>query len=474
MLFLASGCGNDTNVVRPGRPEISRIDAFSNPQNVLSLLVDFDSSDLATARAVAWERDGTAEATPVGPVAGETARLAVLGLRPETDYRVAVEGWGENGDHATSDTVEVTTGALPIYLRYQAKLQIDVNPPNAPGGYVVANLRNQPDAMYTVAFDFTGRLRWYRHWDLVGSFGAQAEDGNFVVFTGTTTGYSASYGYYTEVGPDGEVVHTYTAPPPLYVDNHEILLTPGVGGATAHFLSYDIRFVDLSAWGGSSRARVAGHQILRYGPGGRLEFMWNTWDHLDLDDWVLGTPPAECTLCDFDHTNSLALDHDGNYLLSARNLSQVVKIDSGTGAVLWKLGGKSGEFTFVDDPENGFSGQHYVRALGKEHLLLYDNGVEHTPQESRAVEYALDVNARTATQVWEFRHQPPLYTPGLGSVQRLRNGNTFIGFGGAGVATLVGPSGNVIWEAELMIDDVPARRTYRFQDIVSLYNFQEP
>jgi len=30
----------------------------------------------------------------------------------------------------------------------------------------------------------------------------------------------------------------------------------------------------------------------------------------------------------------------------------------------------------------------------------------------------------TATMVWEYRHDPPVFTPFVGTVQRLRSGNT--------------------------------------------------
>jgi len=473
-LVLAAGCGDDDRVARPDTGSLTGVAAAPNPRNALSVLVDFESAGLTSVQATAWKPGEAPERTPVQAVGDGSHRLAVLGLSAETPYRVAVEGWGEGGLHVRSDSVEVTTGVLPIYMRYQVKLQLDVEPAVPPSGYLVANVRRQADSRFTVIFDFSGNLRWYRQWDVVGGFGEQAEDGNLTAFLGTTTGYNPSYGYYAEVGPDGEILRTHQAPPPLYTDNHEILLTPGLGGPTAHFLSYEIRTLDLSSRGGSATARVAGHQILRYGPGGNLEFMWNAWDHLDLDDWVLGTPPESCTLCDFDHPNSLAPDVDGDYILSVRNLSQVLKIDSGTGDILWRLGGRSGEFTFVNDPEDGFSGQHSVRVVGKNRLLLYDNGTEHVPQESRAVEYALDVGARTATLVWEHRHSPPLYTSALGSVQRLEDGSTLVGFGAAGVASLVSPAGVVLWEVELMIDDVPATRTYRFQRIASLYGAEAP
>jgi hypothetical protein len=70
--------------------------------------------------------------------------------------------------------------------------------------------------------------------------------------------------------------------------------------------------------------------------------------------------------------------------------------------------------------------------------------------------------------VWEFRHVPPIYTPGLGLVQRLGDGATFIAYGQAGRATEVGPDGGVRWEAELRIDGEPAV-LYRMLRIASLY-----
>jgi len=166
-------------------------------------------------------------------------------------------------------------------------------------------------------------------------------------------------------------------------------------------------------------------------------------------------------------------DRDGNYIVSFRRLEQVIKIDATTGAIRWRLGGRRNQFTFHDDPLGGFSAQHSVRVLPNGHLLLYDNGTRHPEPESRAVEYSLDTVAMTATMVWEFRHLPPIYTPGLGLVQRLGDGGTFIAYGQQGRTTEVGPDGAIRGEAQLQVD---GRRAvlYRLSRIASLYRFVPP
>ena len=60
------------------------------------------------------------------------------------------------------------------------------------------------------------------------------------------------------------------------------------------------------------------------------------------------------------HGNALDLDADGNLLVSFRSLSEITKIDTRTGEVLWRMGGLRNQFTF---PDSGppFLRQHGVR-----------------------------------------------------------------------------------------------------------------
>src|SRR5260370_14661866 len=132
-----------------------------------------------------------------------------------------------------------------------------------------------------------------------------------------------------EFRPDGEIVRTVVASPPFYTDPHELLLTASeAGGEWVHLFGYDLRRVDLSSLGGSPNALLAGHVILRESLDGSVEFLWNSWDHITLQDW-LNRPAnlAADTLDDFDHPNSLAFDLDGNYIASFADLYEITKID---------------------------------------------------------------------------------------------------------------------------------------------------
>ncbi|MHC4657344.1 MAG: aryl-sulfate sulfotransferase, partial [Planctomycetota bacterium] len=104
----------------------------------------------------------------------------------------------------------------------------------------------------------------------------------------------------------------------------------------------------------------------------------------------------------------------------------VTKINSDTGEIIWRLSGAHSDFTFVNDPLNGFRNQHAIRSTGNGRYLLFDNGNLHSPSVSRAVEYELDLDAMTATVVWEFREMPDVYSHYMANTQRLPNGNTLI------------------------------------------------
>ena len=210
---------------------------------------------------------------------------------------------------------------------------------------------------------------------------------------------------------------------------HDFLLLPN---GNAMMMAYDDRVMDLSYSGGSLDALVMNVMIQEVTPEGEVAWEWSGWDHFFFEDTAVPSmltrePPA---IVDFVHPNGLALDLDGNILLSSRSLDEITKIDRETGEIIWRLGGltdPNNEFTFIDDPLNGFTGQHMPVVLENGNLLLFDNGDRHDPPLSRAVEYEIDAEARTATLVWSYDNGQ--YSRAMGSVQRLTNGNTVIGWG---------------------------------------------
>ena len=200
----------------------------------------------------------------------------------------------------------------------------------------------------------------------------------------------------------------------------------------------EVRTVDMSVLvpGGNPAASVTGDIIQELDANKRLVFEWHTFDHIPITNSFYNLTQANI---DYAHVNSMSIDPtDNNLLASLRTTSEIVKINRQTGEVMWRLGGKENQFTFIGEHEENAPyytvGQHDVHRLANGNLIFFDNGNISgggvTPNDrtySRGVEYALDEVNMTATLVWEFRHTPDIQANCTGAIERFANGNTLLG-----------------------------------------------
>ncbi|HEY6171337.1 MAG TPA: aryl-sulfate sulfotransferase, partial [Candidatus Kapabacteria bacterium] len=178
--------------------------------------------------------------------------------------------------------------------------------------------------------------------------------------------------------------------------------------------------------GGQPYASVEETIIQEFDASGNVVFQWRTEDHYNILD---GTH-EDYTLQNINYSfiNALSIDNDGQLLASARRMDEITKIDRATGNIIWRLGGKHNQFTLIGDT-TWFSHAHNIQALPNGHYILFDNGLYNKPKVSRGVEYVVDTAAKTVTQVWAFAHPDSIAGDMQGSIQRLDNGNTIIGWG---------------------------------------------
>jgi arylsulfotransferase ASST len=467
-----TGCIDTTSVTPP--PRLAAAGILGDSLNALAAVMTVHAQDADSARVTCRANSGSVATTPNYPVENGVARIVALELLPGTAYQCTVAALGAGGT-TISDSLPYRTADLPGFL---AGVHLAITGSPQPG-YIVTEVTRDSDAV-TLAFDTSGRVRWYRRFAAHPAENAmqteQLPNGDYTVYVGASTGWQPVNGRYIEFQPDGEIVRSFAAGAPYYTDSHE-LLVGFAGGAIsdAHLFGYDLRSMDLTSLGGHPGQLVAGHTLLRQSASGATEFLWDAWDHFSLADWLFIPPNlASYPSIDFDHPNSLAIDRDGNYIVSFASLGEITKIDAVTGQVLWRFGGRHNQFAIVGDPFGGFGFQHDVRILANGDLLFYDNGLLHVPPQSRAVEYRIDPGSLTATLVWEFRHDPAVFTPFVGSVQRLQNGNTLVGFGAASFMTEVTPGGQVLWEGRLTVNGQPVPYFYRARRIVSLYRYERP
>ena len=162
---------------------------------------------------------------------------------------------------------------------------------------------------------------------------------------------------------------------------------------------------------------------------GEISWVWRASDHI---------PPTFCAHCvweasliDAYHQNSIETLENGDVLLCIRNMDMVVRIDRNSGAIVWQLGGTESDFTFTDEG-GAFAQQHDAHLLEGNRLLLFDNATGSSPLTSRGVEYQLDIEAGTATILQAWPHPDGNFATSQGSIQRLMDGGTLIGWGAAG------------------------------------------
>lgn len=265
--------------------------------------------------------------------------------------------------------------------------------------------------------------------------------------------YFGTNSFYYGIDSLGNILHRYGATNGVTTDGHELIVQQN-GAYT--LLGISLTSKNMSSFGGVDSAIIQGGVIQTFDASGNLTFEWRGIDHYNVQDDINPGDNKESTI-DFEHANSIDIDSAGNYLLSNRNLSEITKIDGKTGIILWRFGGNNNQFKLIGDTL-GISCQHYVRWLKNGDILLFDNGVYHPVQESRAVEFFLDTIAMTATRTWQYRHNPPLFAEVMGNAERLDNGNTFIGWGSEATvaATEVDSNGTVVYEM-----DLPATSSYR-------------
>lgn len=226
------------------------------------------------------------------------------------------------------------------------------------------------------------------------------------------------------------------------------------------FAKYN-RVVDMSLLitGGNPAAVINEHVIQELDTADNILHQWRTEDLfniLDANDESNFVDFLAETI-DYAHLNSASIASDTTFFLSTRHFDEITKVDRRTGEVIWRLGGKKNQFTFINDTL-AFSHQHCPRLLPNGNILIFDNGNLHTPQFSSVVEYQLDEINMTATLVKRFRRSPDAFSPRDGASQRLPNGNTIATWGpGWPSLTEFHPDGSVAIELDFTAHSLSPR-----------------
>ena len=227
-------------------------------------------------------------------------------------------------------------------------------------------------------------------------------------------------------------------------DLHEFLITPR---DTAILITYPLLRTDLRKSRGLRNGVLVDSVIQEIDlDTGLVIFEWHSVGNIALTEAIapLANPRAPW---DYVHTNSVGLDTDGDFIMSARSTWGVYKIDRETGRIVWRLGGKRSDFRLT--PAMRFAWQHDARRRADGAITVFDNSAAPAVRKSsRVLAFRLDEGAnKRATLLSTVQHPRGYLAATQGNSQSLPGGSMMVGFGSQRSFTEFDADGDVLWDA---------------------------
>lgn len=246
----------------------------------------------------------------------------------------------------------------------------------------------------------------------------------------------------------------------LNADLHEFQITPqGDALISAYFPVY----WNASSVHGSRRQIVYDCVVQEIDiPTGLVLFQWDSLDHVPVTGSYQPVT-RNGGAWDYFHLNSIQLDRDGNFLISARNTWAAYKLDHRTGAVIWSLGGKWSNFRMERGASFAFQHDVEPQASGDTWVSVFDDGggLPNVHSQSRGLDLVLNFRNHTAWVGSQWFHSPPLLSDFEGNVQQLAGAYHFVGWGQQPYFTEYDRRGRVILDGHF-ISQTASYRAYRF------------
>jgi hypothetical protein len=247
-------------------------------------------------------------------------------------------------------------------------------------------------------------------------------------------------------------------------DLHDFHLT---ADGTALLTVFDPIRCTLSAEGGPSGGAVTDSIFQEIDLGtGLVRREWDSLDHVPLgDSYSRATDTSMVSPFDYFHINSIDQQGGrssigGTTLISARNTWALYELNTLTGQVLARIGGKSSTVKLAAGAATAFQHDATVQPNGT--ITVFDNGaVPVIHPQSRALVLSIDPQTNTDTVLAQYEHPSALSSYSQGNVQVLSNGDMFVGWGAKPFFSEFSSSGALLFDAHLHGSD-QTYRAYRF------------
>ena len=440
----------------------------ANPQ-VAQYTLDLPSAGTATVSFGPTSAYGRQTWTKSTAAAGRVTIL-VAGMLPNTTYHMQARAQLVNTSYAKDTDHTFTTGAPEFQPSLAATTIAGMTTQSGVEQMSISN-----GVYFSLAVsDLAGNILWsYALPGDTGTYNIEGAklmvNGDFLVTIGEGSGYSLTNpvpapGAITairEIDLAGNTVQELTvatltqklqaAGYPIILQQFHHDITPLANGHWLVLSNTMKTFTNLTGYPGQTT--VLGDVIIDLDPNLNPVWVWNEFDHLDINRHPWNFP-------DWTHTNAVLYSPtDGDLIVSMRHQNWVVKVDyangAGSGNILWHLG-EGGDFTLLNgtDPTDWNYAQHFpsffsANTAGVFSLGLMDNGddrefptgvVCNTSGQPPCVYttipvFQLDETKKTATLTFHQILPTSLYSFFGGNTELLANGDIEYDLAGTNTTT---------------------------------------
>jgi arylsulfotransferase ASST len=429
LAVLVAACGDSNDARRP-----SDVVAQVSEKIATVVVVRWTTSVPTTGYVEFGPTSALGARTPVESIPALEHTATVVGLTADKlHYYRAVSAEG-GAAVAASGVDSIRTGGLPTDLPDLTQTGSGYD------GFVVVPILGGITAVTII--NSKGEIVWYRTEDRALQFyrARLSVDGKSVLYNAAQISGDPT--------PDSEIVR-------VSLDGSQAI------GIPVPYLAHDfvehpdgtlaaLTFEDRDLAG----TRVRGNKLVEIATDGTLTTVWTSWNCFDPATVTGDDPPQGWTFAN-------ALDYDPAedvYYVGMRNFSSIAKVNR-AGACEWVLGQFGSTLTFAAGTAR-FLHQHQFDVHGNRIVVMDNDGAP--GDESRVVEYEIDVAAKTATQVWSYIPMPTIYTFVLGEPIRLADGGTFVNWSAAGQMERLDAGGMPVWKL-----NTPAGLIFGFQTIAA-------
>jgi len=413
------------------KPEVSFLNG-----NALLPQIQFDTPDSAAFMVSYWPVNKPHRKQDSPWSYGTSHTIVLMNLKAATQYNFIITN---NSSGRSSDKFSFETKLLPAEITSTDKHTIDTTQFD---GFIL--VRGLSPLGADVIIDNEGDVVWYHQYDTVVRRSFSWTKNKTVLSI-----YDSAHIVEFDL-KENQVLNLRLKEKNIPNMVHHDIIYSDEGNIVT--LTHDSLNMDLRRFGGRKNQFLRADGILVLSPSGEIVWKWNLLQA--LDPLKLDPKSVEITQS-LGHANSIAIDQDGHYLVSFRDFSQIWKINSKDGSVIWKLGA-DGDFKM--DPDAFFIRQHsaYVDAAGD--VMLFDNGDRKNRPYSRILSFSIDeANMMAKTKV-NIKLNSELSADKMCSAEQIDNGKFLVCTSKKnGIISVVDNDGNVLWRANLT---KPSYRAY--------------